>query len=116
MTFYSNLAEAVAPLIAELGRDAELVSYGPDTLGPNGMTRGAETVQQVKLAFGKQKSSYSANGHATHKMRSAFISSDAAPQVGDAVRLDGTDWRVTAAEAYSGSSEIVAYKIEIQRA
>ena len=116
MTFYSNLAEAVAPLIAELGRDAELVLYGPDTLGPNGMTRGAETVQQIKLAFGKQKSGYSANGHATHKMRSAFIGSEVAPKVGDAVRLDGTDWKVTAAEAYSGSSEIVAYKVHLERA
>ena len=116
MTFYSNLAEAVAPLIADLGRDAELVSYGPDTLGPNGMTRGAETVQHVKLAFGKQKSSYSANGNATHKMRTAYISSDVAPKVGDAVRLDGADWKVTAAEAYSGSSEIVAYKVYIERA
>ena len=116
MTFYSSLAEAGAPLIAELGRDAELVSYGPDTLGPNGMTRGPETVQQVKLAFGKQKSSYSANGNATYKMRTAFISASAAPKVGDAVRLDGVDWKVTAAEAYSGSSEIVAYKVEIERA
>ena len=76
MTFYSTLAEAVAPLIAELGRPAELVSYGPDTLGPNGMTRGAESVQQIRLAFGKQRSAYSPNGNATHKMRTAYISSD----------------------------------------
>lgn len=113
--FYQDMAAVASELLQEFGQLIELTQYGNEVYldGENTLTEtryrawGAAFAYAIDEVDGERI----LNGD----MRVLLERSQAVPEVGDTVAVNGHDWRVVSVEAVSPAGFDVIYKLQVRR-